>query len=99
MTWPLRIATRLPDGRTLITEVGETGDEVTLWFADQPEKPLDLSSIAAAALGQALARAAAIAGQRCAARHQRRSIARVREEQAARMAHAVELERKRRARR
>lgn len=99
MTWPLRMSTRLPDGRTLITEVGETGDEVTLWFSDAPERPLELSSIAAAALGQALARAAAIAGQRCAARHQRRSIARVREEQAARMAHAVEIERQRKVRR
>lgn len=98
MTWPLRMSTRLPDGRTLVTEVGETGDEVTLWFADAPGEPIVLSSVASRALASALERAGVIAGQRCATPHERRTMARVREAQARRMAHAVELERQRRAR-
>lgn len=98
MTWPLRMPTRLPDGRTLITEVGEDGDEVTLWFSDAPGRPLELSSIAARALASALERAGVIAGQRGATPRDRRMTARVREEQAARVAHAVERERQRRGR-
>jgi hypothetical protein len=98
MTWPLRMSTRLPDGRTLITEVSEDGDAVTLWFVDQPDQPIDLSSVAAMALGQALARASAITGQRCATPRDQRSRARGREELARRIAHAVEIERQRRSR-
>lgn len=96
---PFRRTVQLPDRRALIVEVGDEGDEgdeVTMWFADAPERALVLPSVTAQVIGMALQHAGSIAGARCAPFQYRRTMAREREERARRLAHAVELERLRR---
>lgn len=79
-----------------MTEVAEQGDEVTLWFSDAPERPLIVPSRTALVIGMALQRASSIAGRRGVSVPEQRTMARSREEQAQRIAHAVEIERRRR---
>lgn len=96
VAWPVRMLIPLPDGRTLVVEVSDVGDDVTLWLVDQPERTLVRPSVTALVIGMTLQRASTIAGRRGAAPHDRRSMARQIEERAGRLAKAVELELQRR---